>query len=105
MHIYKLRGFYVTTILGYPEFQPLDSEFPGQQVNCCLADEHVPEVERYIRIVKNRVRSTYSMLPFQRLPRIVVVHLAKNAVFWFNSLPSADDHVTSIHPYRTTHTI
>ncbi len=96
IHIYKLRCFSITTNLGDPKFQPLDVEFPGQQVNCCGADVHIPQVERYIRTVKDQVCSAYSILPFQRLPRIVVGHLSKNAVFWLYSFPSADGASTTM---------
>eukprot|EP00980_Cylindrotheca_fusiformis_P026169 scaffold15484_cov125-Cylindrotheca_fusiformis.AAC.1 len=39
------------------------------------------------------------MLPFRRLPRIVLVHLLKNAVLWLNALPAADG-VSSQHSPR-----
>eukprot|EP00980_Cylindrotheca_fusiformis_P011053 scaffold2537_cov102-Cylindrotheca_fusiformis.AAC.1 len=68
-------------------------------LNCCGADEHVPEIERYIRTVKDRTRSTYRMLPFRRLPRIVLIHLLKNAVLWLNALLAADG-VSSQHSPR-----
>ena len=95
--IYHHRGFRVGVILGDPEFEPIRSTFP--QLNCCAADEHVPDIERYIRTVKDRVRSTYRMLPFKRVPRIILIHLVKNAVFWLNALPARDG-VSSIHSPR-----
>ncbi len=79
LQIYTTRGFTVTTMLADPEFAPLHNEFPGLQLNCCGADEHVPEAERYIRTIKDRARSAYNMLPFKRIPRIIVVHLVKNS--------------------------
>lgn len=88
--LYRRRGFRISTILADPEFQPLQSSFPGAQLDCCGADEHVPEIERYIRTVKDRARSCYNMLPFQYVPRLVLVHLIKNSVFWLNSFPAAD---------------
>ena len=95
--IYHHRGFRVTMILGDPEFKPICGTFP--QLNCCAADEHVPDIERYIRTVKDRVRSTYRMLPFKRVPRLVLIHLVKNAVFWLNALPASDG-VSSVHSPR-----
>ena len=95
--IYHHRGFRITVILGDPEFEPIRAAFP--QLNCCAADEHVPDVERYIRTVKDRVRSTYRMLPFKRVPRLILIHLVKNAVFWLNALPARDG-VSSIHSPR-----
>ena len=86
--VYHHRGFQVSTILRDPEFEPIRATFP--QLNCCAADEHVPDVERYIRTVKDCVRSTYRMLPFKRIPCLILIHLVKNAVFWLNALPAMD---------------
>ena len=57
------------------EFEALRPWFP--MLNCCAADEHIPDVERYIRTIKDRARSTYRMLPFRHVPRIMLVHLIK----------------------------
>ena len=95
--LYQHRGFQVTTILADPEFEPIRASFPS--LNCCGADEHVPEIERYIRTVKDRTRSTYRMLPFRRIPRLMLIHMVKNAVFWLNALP-AQDGVSSDHSPR-----
>lgn len=54
----------------------------------CSADNHVPKIERYIRTIKDRARSAYRMLPFLRIPRVMIIHLVKNAVFWLNAFPA-----------------
>ena len=87
----------MSVILGDPEFEPIRATFP--QLNCCAADEHVPDVEQYIQTVKDRVRSTYRMLPFKRVPQLILIHLVKNAVFWLNTLPAMDG-VSSTHSPR-----
>ena len=30
------------------------------------------------------------MLPFDHIPQVILIHLAKNAVFWLNMLPHPD---------------
>ena len=95
--VYHHRWFCVTVILGDPEFEPIWATSP--QLNCCAEDEHVPDFERYIRTVKDRVRSTYCMLPFKCVLQLVLIHLVKNAVFWLNALP-AKDGVSSTHSPR-----
>ena len=39
------------------------------------------------------------MLPFTRIPRIVLIQLVKNTVFWLNAFPSKDG-ISSIHSPR-----
>jgi hypothetical protein len=72
---YRHRGFNISTILADGEFEPIRPWFP--QLNTCAENEHVPDIERYIRTIKDSTRSTYSMLPFNRIPRIMVIQLVK----------------------------
>jgi len=66
---------------------------PTYTFNICGADEHVPDVERYIRTMKDRVRSQYNDMPYEHIPRAMLVRLAEYAVFWLNAVPH-DDSVT-----------
>ena len=59
----------------------------------------MPDVEWYIRTIKDRTRSAYQMLPFRCIPRIMLIHLVKNAVLWLNAFP-AEDGVSSQHSPR-----
>ena len=52
LKLYRHRGFRVTDILAGPEFEALRGSFP--MLNTCGAGEHVPEIERYIRTIKDR---------------------------------------------------
>ena len=64
-----------------------------------VVNKHQPDVERQIRSIKDRTRSTYTMLPFRHIPRVMLIHLVRNAVLWMNALP-ADDGVwltVSVH--------
>ena len=47
-------------------------------------DEHVPEVERYNRTIKERVRANHTMLPFQHIPPIFIIEMVYSSVFWRN---------------------
>ena len=88
INLYSYCGFSMDAITADQEFEPLCPWYP--MLNCAGADEHVPEVERYIRTVKDRVQSTYQILPYKYIPRIMLIHLIKNAVLWLNALPAQD---------------
>jgi hypothetical protein len=79
------------------EFEALQPWYPS--LNTAAADEHVAEVERYIRTIKDSTRSAYSLLPYRHVPRIVLIHLVKNAVFWRNAFPT-DDSITQKYSPR-----
>ena len=95
---YYARRFRVRTIPADPEFQPLDGMIPGMSFNFCAQGEHVPDIEQYVRTVKDQVCSGYNNMPFSRLPRLVVVCLVSNAVFWLNAFPHPDGVSTTLSP-------
>ncbi|MFN7263281.1 MAG: reverse transcriptase domain-containing protein, partial [Cyanobacteriota bacterium] len=84
---YEHRGFKISTILADNEFEPLSSTIPELNFEICGADDHIPDIERYVRTIKDSVRSQYNDLPFQYIPRAMLVHMVRNAVFWWNALP------------------
>jgi hypothetical protein len=96
---YKRRGFKINTVLADDEFQAVANLLPRYNFNLCGADEHVPDIERYIRTTKDTIRSAYNDMPFQHIPRIMVVRLAENAIFWQNAFPHPDS-VTPDHSPR-----
>ena len=68
-------------------------------LNTCAKEEHVPEIERYIRMIEDTTQSTYKLLLYKRISRLMLSHLLKNAVFWLNTFPSFDG-VPSTHSPR-----
>ena len=83
--------------LGYDGFEQRLAML-GVKLNTTAQDEHVGAAERYIRTVKDRMRSTYAMLPFKTVPRIMIIELAKFAVFWLNSFPKQNGISQTISP-------
>jgi hypothetical protein len=63
------------------------------ELNVVSNDKHVPEIERYIRTVKERTRCVYTMLPYKKMPSRMVVEMVKASVCWLNMFP-ADDGVS-----------
>ena len=88
---YMQRGFRITTVSADGEFAPLKSLIEmlpgGPRVNLTSANEHVPEIERRIRVVKERCRSTRHSLPFNKIPKIMVIYIVMNNVKMLNFFP------------------
>ena len=59
----------------------------GVLLNPTARDEHVGDIERYIRTIKERMRCVYNTLPFDQIPKAMLIEMAKFAVFWLNSFP------------------
>ena len=75
------------------EFECLRQDFHSISVNLNTTanDEHNPVIERFIRTLKDAVRSIYVMLPFKRIPTIMLTDLVYYSVFWKNAFPHADN--------------
>jgi len=65
-------------------------ELQGIDMNITGRDEHVPEVERYIRTFKERARAIIITLPFKILLNQLIIEIVYNAIFWPNCFPHKD---------------
>jgi hypothetical protein len=52
------------------QFEKLRGDLDDMQIglNTVSNNKHVPDIERHIRTMKERTRSTYNMLPFKTMP-------------------------------------
>ena len=100
MRLYGSRGFLVTMTHADGEFEVLRSTLAaaGSGLNVCSHDEHVPEVERYIRTIKERARCLYNSVPFTRFPVLMIKEMVTACVFWLNMFPPHDGVSTTISP-------
>jgi hypothetical protein len=85
--IYATAGFVVQTAMMDVEFEKLRTLLPHVVLNTMAAREHVGEIERKIRVIKERARGTFNTLPYKKLPKMMVVELLHFCVMWMNSFP------------------
>jgi hypothetical protein len=88
---YLQRGFHIQMVHADGEFAPLkpliESMPGGPMVNLASANEHVPEIERIIRVVKDRCRATRHSLPVETIPKLMTIHIVLNVVKLLNFFP------------------
>jgi hypothetical protein len=92
-HLYKARGFKITMTHADEELTSLQHpllELDGIGLNIAATNEHVPEMERAIRTIKERNRSTVSGLPYKHYSTILKKALVSHAISWLNTFPHAD---------------
>ena len=82
LNIYARGGFQVSTALMDGAFTGLHDICNQLQVtlNTTSRDEHMADVKRYIRTIKERMRGVTNTLPFKRLTRNMIMELAKAVV-------------------------
>jgi hypothetical protein len=82
------------------EFVPLKHELASRGIvlNTTSANEHVPKIERQIRVIKERVRATRHTLPFKVLPLIMLIELVYSSIPWINAFPPKGGASTNLGP-------
>jgi hypothetical protein len=86
--MYARGGFTVGTILMDNEFEKVRALVPGLHINTTAAKEHVPEIERRIRLIKERGRGILNTLPYKKMPQIILIELIYHVVLWLNAFPA-----------------
>ena len=85
---YEVHGFTVKFVLVDLQFANVQKHLPKHvTVNVVSKGDHVPEIERLIRVIKERARAHYAMLPFEYVPKIMIVQLIYTVVFYLNVFP------------------
>jgi hypothetical protein len=97
---YAQRGFALRTMLLDGQFEPLRADLAGIGigVNGVARDEHVPEIEWYIRTIKELTRCIYTMLRFEKIPARITIKMVYASVFWLNMFPPTDGVLTTHSP-------
>jgi len=100
---YKARGFWVCNILVDGAFECIRNGLSeiGIALNIVSRNEQVPEVEPYIRTIKEWVRAIKNTLPFKKYPPRLIAEMVCNVVFWKNSCPHKD----RVHPKISPRTL
>ena len=67
---------------AYGEFQPLQDLIQGMPVGPRVIltsdNDHVPEIERIISVVKERIRDMRHSPPFHMIPQLMIIHAVIN---------------------------
>jgi hypothetical protein len=89
IHLYRARGFRVQFVFADNEFSGLRAQLLQLRVylNCAAATEHVPEIERAIRVIKERTRASLNSLPFKIVPIRFIKELVCYMVTCINMFP------------------
>jgi Zinc knuckle len=85
--LYHTRGFAVRDVHADHEFECVRADLLPLMMNIVPADCHVGEIERSIRTIKERLRSTVHGLPFKRIPKLMLCHMVDDVTRCLNMFP------------------
>jgi len=97
-NLYLGRGFNVLVMRADLEFQSFHDTFLPTTLELASKGEHVPEIERSIRTVKENIRSIIHGLPFRFYTRLMIRSLTYLVVKLINSFPSQSGISTTVSP-------
>jgi hypothetical protein len=98
MDLYVRGGFQVGTVLMDNEFEPLRQLIPIIVVNTTAAKEHVPEIERRIRLIKDHGRAILNTLPYKKIPQLMLIELIYHVILWLNAFPTKSGISSTLSP-------
>jgi hypothetical protein len=103
--LYSKRGFRVSDAHTNNEFEPMRADLMDAKVNLNMTsnNEHVLEIERHIRTVKDRARCMYNSVPFKKMPSRMIMEMVTSATFWLIMFPPTDGISKVISPRGIIH--
>ena len=86
---YRRRGFNIAILLVDKQFKSLNNDLAGVGITLNIAgqEEHVLEIERFIRVIKERCRSAIRNTPFTKIPSGMIIGLVQCVLVYINGLP------------------
>ena len=89
--MYYRRGLRVTLVRGDLEFGPLEKlvkELPSvPDLDLASKEEHVGNIERNIRYLKEKFRQLRHTLPFRQIPGVIIVWMVQVCTMTLNMFP------------------
>lgn len=70
----------------------------GLGLNICSANEHVLEVERFIRTVKEQACCIYNTVLFQKFQALLIKEVVTTCILWLNMFPPHDGMSSMLSP-------
>jgi len=86
---YNQAGFAIKEFRADVEFEKIRFDLEQKQINVNLTSgkEKQPDIERQVRVVKERYRALYHKCPFSMWPKIMIIRGATYCVRWLNTFP------------------
>ena len=98
MNLYKARGLEVAQLNTDNEFEAIEDYIRPARLYIVAANEHVGDVERSVRTVKDCTRCHVHRLPYEYYPKIMVTGMISHVIKSLNQLPSETGIRTHLSP-------
>ena len=85
---YTNKNTFIKTLFMDNEFEVLRDNLREEllTLNTTATNQHVPQIEIQVKVVKERVQSTWNSLPYKNFPNRMISCMVENEVFCLNAL-------------------
>ena len=73
---------------------------PILAINTTVVKEHVPELKRKTRLIKEQGRGILNTPPFKKMPRLMLIELVYQVVLWLNGFPENSEVSKTLSPRK-----
>ena len=84
---YKYRGFVITNYNGDNEFEHLCDVFASAHLRICAKNDHIRDIVRSIRTIKERVRCGCHSIPYKKFAKLMTRSLVQDMITCLNMFP------------------
>jgi len=91
INLYHNRGLRVTQLNTDNDFTCIEERIRPVRLNVMAAEEHVGEIERSTRTIKEGTRCHVHICPYERHPKIMIVGCGVKKTKNLNQLPTKND--------------
>ena len=82
------RGFQVNEYHSENEFDKIEADIMPFTLNTQATGEHKPTSEQNIRMLKDSTRSTVHLVPYRKMPPVMIDYIVGQAQSMLNAFPS-----------------
>ena len=87
-NLYLARGFKITWVHGDGQFECIREAIRPTLLHIAAPNQHIPQIERSIRTLKDDARSTINSLPYKKYTRLMMQTLLKRHIELRNIFPA-----------------
>ena len=90
VRMYRGHGYNLQYLITDNEFESIRDSIHDEYgiiLNTSSANEHIPEMERDIRSIKDKMRGSRNTLPYTIMPVLMTLACCKYHVYWVNMFP------------------
>ena len=102
INLYHKRGFQINTVLGDEQFDVISEQLQQNfniNFNPASAFEHIGDIKRMIRTIKERIRAAMSSYPWKKsIPKLITKETVKHIVKMINAFPPKSGITTKLSP-------